>query len=204
MANSSFFISGHYNVWTGQYFDPLTGNVDDTLLTFAGTTENGVRVVPVRNWQDVKIDDLGDSVVTSIDRGRNCRLEIDFNAMGPGIGVAMYPDEPDFSIVDGMSNEYVGQDFVGGGLSTSVYLDPVSGINTRNQPVLFYCGRPEGGHGGFELNNKLMIMQFRAFFVPSMYDSGVTANSGLSGAPAYGQVWQKLLAPLGVGTATLG
>lgn len=145
-ADTSNFVAGHYTV--------TIANSSGASPLSIGTTEQGFRMTPRINGEEIRIDDFGDSVVDGIYRGYNILINCSLSQWGAaGRQRAQFV----FDEVVGTLGTVglIGQTWVGGGFARQIVFTPVSGINSNNKIYTFPLCIPQGDHGGFELNTRL-------------------------------------------------
>lgn len=143
-ADTSSFVAGHYT---------LTYNGVDV-----GTTEQGFEMRPRYSREDIKVDEMGDSLVDGIYRGYNITITASLSQWGAsGRQAFQFP----FDTVVGTLGkvDLVGQTMVGGGFAKQLVFTPVAGINTNNLTYTFPLVIPDGDHGGWNLNTRLRRVQ---------------------------------------------
>jgi hypothetical protein len=153
-ADSSGFVAGYYTCsWAAADL---------------GITEAGWELVPSLSYEDIKGDQLADTIIDGIWRGWNLSLRATLIEWTPAGRLAcQYPASIATADVGNYVVQDIGKTIIGGGFAKQLILTPVANINSNLKTYTFkYCApSPNSGHGGFRMssNHRKIMVDLRVY-----------------------------------------
>lgn len=166
------FVAGHYTATLSQ-----TAGVGSSsgATVDLGTTETGFNIQFDQHIEQIRIDDLGQTVVDGIYQGMNARItfkSIQFAAAGRLYLQAFYNEATPGTITG------IGQS-ISGVYGRQLVLTPIAGINAGNKTYTFPVVAPDGNNGAMALNTKNRTIDVNFLAFPQLTGSGSSLTAVL-------------------------